>query len=178
MFTGCVARRISRRGPAFAAALAALACGACAPGGRQPPATDGSLQRLAAAVRRDVYDRPVALEPLLASRVVIYFFRTDCPHCEEGVASAPGLAARPGAPPLVLISRESPAALRAAFGPEPRRGLVVLSDTAGAIMGGALVTRFVPRVVVVERFEVRLDVTGDRGRGLADAVASLTGEER
>jgi hypothetical protein len=31
---------------------------------------------------------------------------------------------------------------------------------------------------VVERFEVRLDVTGDRGRGLADAVASLTGEER
>jgi len=173
---GHATRRISRRGPAFAAALAALASGACATGGRQPWATGASLRRLAAAVRRDVYDRPVALSPLLAGRVVLYFFRTDCPHCAAEVAAAPGLAARPGGPPLVLISRESPASLRAAFGPEPRAGLVVVSDSAGAIMGGALVTRFVPRMVAVERFEVRLDVTGDRGLGLAGAAATLAGD--
>lgn len=178
MCMGLATRRISRRGPAFAAALAALAAGACALGGRQPRATGASLQRLVAAVRRDVYDRPVALSPLLAGRVVLYFFRTDCPHCAAEIAVAPGLAARPGAPKLVLVSRESPGRLRAAFGPEPRPGLVVVSDSAGAIMGEALVTRFVPRVVAVERFEVRLDVTGDRGLGLAGAVASLMGDVR
>ena len=175
---GHATRRISRRGPAFAAALAALAAGACAPAGLQPPATGASLRRLVAAVRRDVYGRPVALTPLLAGRVVLLFFRTDCPHCAAEVAAAPGLAARPGAPPLVLISRESPAALRAALGTEPRPGLVVVSDTAGAIMNGALVTRFVPRVVAVEHFEVRMDVTGGHGVGLSEAVASLTGGVR
>jgi hypothetical protein len=50
---------------------------------------------------------------------------------------------------------------------------VVLSDSDGAITGAALPTRFVPRVVAVERFTVRLDVTG--GAGLAGAVATLSG---
>jgi hypothetical protein len=174
---GHAARRISRRGPALAAALAALAV-ACATGGRQPRATDASVRRLAAAVRHDVYHRPVALVPLLAGRVVLYFFRSDCPHCAADVAAAPGLAARPGAPPLVLVSREGPARLRAALGPGPRPGLLVVSDSDGAITDAALPTRFVPRVVVVERFAVRRDVTGQGGGGLAGAMAALGREER
>jgi hypothetical protein len=178
MSMGHAARRIGRRGAVLAAALAALAGGGCARGSRQPPATDASLKAVAAAVRRDVYDRPVALSPLLAGRVVLYFFRTDCPHCAPQVAAAPGLAARPGTPPLVLISREGPARLRAALGAQPLAGLVVLSDSAGTIMGEALPTRFVPRVVAVKRFAVVLDVTGDRGFGLAGAVASLSGDLR
>jgi hypothetical protein len=173
MSTGHAARRTSRRGPAFAAALAALAAAACAVGGRQPRATSSSLRRLAAAVHHDIYDRPMALDALLSGRVVLFFFRSDCPHCAAGVAAAPMLAARPGAPPLVLVSREGPARLRSALGPEPRPGLVVLSDSDGAITGAALPTRFVPRVVAVERYTVRLDVTG--GDGLAGAVAAVSG---
>lgn len=176
MSTGHAARRTSRRGPAFAAALAALAATTCAAGGRQPWATGASLRRLAAAARHDIYDRPVALDRLLAGRVVLYFFRSDCSHCAADVASAPALAGRPGAPPLVLVSREGPARLRSALGPEPRAGLVVVSDSDGTITGAALPTRFVPRVVAVERFTVRLDVTG--GAGLVGAVAALSGDAR
>jgi hypothetical protein len=170
---GRAARRASRRVRALVPALAALAAAACAAGGRQPRATEASLRRLASAVRHDVHHRPVALAPLLAGRVVLYFFRSDCAHCAADVVAAPGLAARPGAPPLVLVSREGPARLRMALGPEPRPGLVVVSDSDGAIMGSALPTRFVPRVVAVERFTVRRDVTGERG-GLAGAMAALS----
>jgi len=177
MSMGHAARRISRRGPALAAALAALAAAACAPGARQPRATGASLQRLAATVRHDVYHRPVALAPVLAGRAVLYFFRSDCVHCAADLAAAPALAARRGAPTLVLVSREGPARLRAALGPEPRPGLVVVSDSDGAITGAALPTRFVPRVVAVERFAARLDVTGG-GVGLAGAMAALSGEAR
>jgi hypothetical protein len=42
-------------------------------------------------------------------------------------------------------------------------------------MGEALPTRFVPRLVGAAGFEVRLDVTGDRGAGLAAALAALGG---
>jgi len=175
MSMGHAARRIGRRGPAFAAALAALAMGACAPGGRQPRATGASLGRVAEVVRRDVYHRPVALAPLLAGRAVLFFFRSDCPHCAADVAAAPGLAARPGAPALVLISREGPARLRAAFGPGPPAGLLVVSDSDGAITTVALPTRFVPRVVAVERSVVRLDVTGE-GAALARALTALSGD--
>jgi hypothetical protein len=174
MSIGHAARRTSRRGPAFAAALAALAVAACAAGPRQPPATDASLRRLAAAMRSDIHHRPLDLAALLADRVVLYFFRTDCPHCAAGVASAPGLAARPGAPPLVLISREGPGRLRAVLGMTPRPGLVVVSDSDGAMTGAALPTRFVPRVVAVERFAVRFDVTGESA-ALASAMAALSG---
>ncbi len=177
MFMGHAARRIGRRGAILTAALAALAAAACAPGGQQPRATGAAVRRLAAAVRHDVYHRPVVLAPLLADRVVLYFFRSDCPHCAAGVAAAPGLAARRGAPPLVLVSREGPARLRAVLGPEPRPGLLVVSDSDGAITGAALPTRFVPRVVAVERFAVRLDVTGGDGV-LAGAMAALNGDAR
>jgi hypothetical protein len=173
--TGHAARRTSRRGPAFAAALAALAA-ACAAGGRQPRATGASLHRLAAAVRHDIYGRPVALDRLLAGRAVLYFFRSDCPHCAGDVASAPALAGRPDAPPLVLVSREGADHLRSALGPEPQAGLVVVSDSDGAITRAALPTRFVPRIVAVEHFTVRFDVTG--GAGLAGAVAALGGGTR
>lgn len=176
MSTGHAVRRTRRRGPACAVALAALV-GACAPGRRQPPAMDAALPRVAAAARTDVYGRAVALEPLLASRVVLYFFRTDCPHCAAGRAAAAALAGRPGALPLVLVSREAPERLRAAFGPSPRPGLTILSDSGGAIMAAALPTPFVPRVLGVEHFAVRLDVTGD-GLGLADAMAALGGGPR
>ncbi len=177
MSTGRAARRTHRRGTARAVALAVLVGAACAPGRRQPPATDTSLLRLAAAARSDVYGRPLALAPLLAGRAVLYFFRTDCPHCAAGAAAAPGLAARPGGVPLVLISREGPARLRAALGPAPLPGLTVVSDSDGAIMGAALPTLFVPRIVGVAGFKVRLDVTGD-GLGIADAAAVLAGEGR
>ena len=174
-FLGHAARRIGRRGPASAAALAALAA-ACAPGARQPRATGAALRRVAAAVRLDAYRRPVDLAPLLAGRAVLYFFRSDCPHCAADLALAPALAARRGAPALVLVSREAPAVLRAALGSAPRPGLVVVSDSGGAVMDAALPTRFVPRMVVVERFAVRRDVTGpDPGtlaRAMADAGAA------
>ncbi len=175
MFSGHASRRIGRRGPALAAALAALVVGACAPGGRQPRATGRSLRRVAAAARHDIYHRPVTLAPLLAGRVVLYFFRSDCAHCAADVAAAPGLAARPGAPPLVLVSREGPARLRSALGSAPRPGLLVVSDSDGAITGAALPTRFVPRLVAVEHDAVRLDVTGAPAGSLADAMASLSG---
>ncbi len=177
MSTGRTAHRTHRRGPARAVALAVLVGAACAPGQRQPPATNTSLLRLAAAARSDVYGRPLALAPLLAGRVVLYFFRTDCPHCAAGLAASPALAARPRGVPLVLVSREGPARLRSALGQVPRPGLTVVSDSDGAIMGAALPTPFVPRIVGVEGFEVRLDVTGD-GLGIADAVAVLSGARR
>jgi len=167
---GHAARRIGRRGPACAAALAALAA-ACASGGRQPRATGAALRRVAAAVRFDIYRQPVTLAPSFAGRAVLYFFRSDCPHCAADLAVAPALAARRGAPALVLVSREAPALLRAALGPAPRPGLFVVSDSAGAIMDAALPTRFVPRLVVVERFAVRRDVTGADPGTLARAMA-------
>jgi len=173
--TGHAARRIGRRGPALAAALAALAPFGCAIGGRQPRATSAALRRVAAAVRVDAYGRPVSLAPLLAGRAVLYFFRSDCPHCAPDLAAAPGLADRRGAPALVLVSREAPAALRASLGAAPPRGLVVVSDSDGAIMDSALVTRFVPRVVAVERFGVRRDVTGGAPGTLAAAMATASG---
>jgi len=172
---GQASRRISRRGPAVAAALAALAWWACAGAPAQREATDASLRRVAAAVRRDVYGRPVDLAPLLADRAVIYFFRSDCPHCAADVAAAPALASRAGAPAVVLVSREGPATLRAALGPVPRGRLIVVSDSDGAVMGEALPTRFVPRFVGAAGFRVRLDVSGDRGAGLAAAMAALEG---
>ena len=173
--TGRAARRIGRRGPALAAVLAALAPAACAIGGRQPRATNAALRRVAAAVRVDAYGRPVSLAPLLAGRAVLYFFRSDCPHCAPDLAAAPGLAGRSGAPALVLISREAPATLRAALRAAPPRGLVVVSDAAGAITDTALLTRFVPRVVVVVRFSVRRDVTGGPPGTLAAAMTVASG---
>ena len=180
MSTGRATDRTHRRGPARAVALAALVGAACAPGHRQPPATDTSLLRVAAAARTDIYGRPLSLAPILAGRAVLYFFRTDCRHCAAGMAAASALAGRPGAGSvsLVLVSREGPARLRAAFGPSARPALTVVSDSDGAIMGAALPTLFVPRLVGVERLSVRLDVTGD-GLGIADAVAVLArGEGR
>ncbi len=174
MSTGRAACRTHRRGPACAVALAALLGAGCAPGHRQPPATDAALLRVVATARRDAWGRPVALEPLLAGRALLYFFRTDCPHCAAAIAAAPALGARPGVA-LVLISRESPERLRAAFGPAPHPGLTLVSDSGGAIMDSALRTLYVPRVVGVEAFAVRLDVTGG-GVGLADAAAFLVRE--
>jgi hypothetical protein len=175
VFTGRAARRTHRRGPACAVALAVLVGAGCAPGHRQPAASDLALRRVAAAVRHDVYGRPASLAPLLEGRALLYFFRTDCPHCAAGAAAA--LAARPGAPALVLFSREGPAQLRAALGPSPQPGVTVVSDSDGAVMARALPTLFVPRIVGVEGFAVRLDVTGD-GLRLADAAAALTRRPR
>ena len=173
--TGRASRRISRRGPASAGALAALAALACTAVPRRPPATDAGLARLAAAVRHDAYGRPVDLGPLLAGRAALYFFRTDCAHCAEDLAAAPRLAARLGAPAVVLLSREGAARLRAALGHEPPGGLIVVADSEGAVMGegGALPTRYVPRYVGVVGSRVRLDVTGGRGAGLGAALAAL-----
>ncbi len=170
--------RIGRRGAAPAAALAALVCLACAAPPLQPPATDASLERLAAAARTDIYGRPALLAPLLAHRAVLYFFRTDCEYCASGVATARALAAKPGAPALVLISREGSAALRAALGPAPVARLVVLSDTSGALMDTALVTRFVPRVMAVAHYRVLLDRTGGGGPGLAGAARLAASPDR
>ena len=162
--------RIGRRGSAQAAALAALVALGCAAPPLQPRATRASLERLAAAATTDIYRRPTQLARLLAGRAVLYFFRTDCPHCARDLAAARALAATPGAPALVLVSREGPSRLRAALGPALAR-LVVLSDSDGALMDTALVTRFVPRVVAVAAFRVLLDQTGHEGPGLAGAVA-------
>jgi len=173
MSWGPAARRISRRGAVQAAALAALAA-ACVPGGRQPQVAAAALERLAAAVRQDAYGRPVHLKPLLAGRVVLYFFRSDCPHCAAALAAAPSLATAAGAPALVLISREGAARLRAALGPAPRSGLLVLSDSDGAVMEAAVPTRFVPRLVAVAGSAVRRDETGadaDLGRAVAELSA-------
>jgi len=175
VITGHAKRRIRRRGRAGTRTLAALVAAACAAPTVQPPATPEALQRVAAAVRRDAFDRPVALAPLLADRAVLYFFRTGCEHCAADLAAAPALAGTRGAPPLILISHEDAARLRAALGPGPQAGLVVVSDEAGAIMDSALPTRFVPRVVAVERGRVRLDRTGSGGGGLRRAVALLSG---
>ena len=164
------ARRTGRRGAARAAALAATLGWSCAAPPVQPPATRASLERLAAAATRDVYGRPASLGARFADRAVLYFFRTDCEHCAAGVATARALAARPDAPALVLVSRQSPAALRAALGRTPPARLVVLSDSGGALMDTALVTRFVPRIVAVAAFRVLLDRTGGGGPGLAGAV--------
>lgn len=174
MFTGHRACRIGRRGAAPAAALAALVAGACAAPPVQPPATRQALERLAAAARADIYQRPVALAPLLADRAVLYFFRTDCAYCAADLAEARTLAARPGFPAVVLVSREPAARLRAALGAEPSPGLVVLSDSAGALMGAALPTRFVPRVIAVASFRVLIDHTGKGGAGLNGAAAIAT----
>jgi hypothetical protein len=178
MFTGRTCPRTCRRGWVAVAPLAALVTAACAARPPQPAATTASLVRVAAVATHDVYGRPAALFPLLADRVVLYFFRTDCAHCAADLARASALAARAGAPPLVLISREGAERLRAAFGPEPSTGIVVISDSGGAIMGTSLPTRFVPRVVAVRRFRVRLDVTGSRGGGLVRAAAALAGDRR
>ena len=174
MITGHAERRIRRRGRARAGALAALVAAACAPPAVQPPATPEALQRLAAAVRHDVFDRPATLAPLLADRAVLYFFRTGCEHCAADLAAAPALAGARGAPPFILISREGASRLRAALGPGPRPGLVVVSDEDGGIMEAALPTHLVPRVVAVERGRVRLDRTG-AGGGLRRAAAALSG---
>jgi hypothetical protein len=179
MFTGD-ACRISRRGAAQAAALAALVGLGCAAPPIQPPATRAALERLAAAARTDIHERPVSLAPLLAGRAVLYFFRTDCEYCVAGLAAARALAARRDAPALVLISRESAARLRAVFGPTHPRRLVVLSDSGGALMDSALVTPFVPRVVAVAAFRVLLDRTGAGGPGLDGAaeIATSWGRDR
>jgi hypothetical protein len=174
VITGHASRRIRRRGLAGAGALAALVAAACAPPAVQLPATPEALARVAAVVGRDVFDRPVALAPLLADRAVLYFFRTSCEHCAADLVAAPALAAAPGAPPLILVSREGAARLRAALGPDPRPGLMVVSDADGRIMEGALPTRFVPRVVAVRRGRIRLDLTGTGGGGLRRAVAALS----
>ncbi len=174
------ARRTGRRGVARAAALAAAVVGwGCTAPPLQPPATRASLERLAAAALGDVYGRPQRLGALLEGRAVLYFFRTDCEYCASGVATARALAAKPGAPALVLISREGAVALRAALGPAPVARLVVLSDTSGALMDTALVTRFVPRVVAVAHYRVLLDRTGGGGPGLAGAaqLAASSGQE-
>ncbi|MGD0992420.1 MAG: hypothetical protein ABR998_08115 [Gemmatimonadales bacterium] len=163
--------RIGRRGSAQAAALAALLALGCAAPPLQPRATRASLERLAAAATIDIYRRPTRLARLLAGRAVLYFFRTDCPHCARDLAAARALAAAPGSPALVLVSREGPSRLRAALGPTHLARLVVLSDGDGALMDTALVTRFVPRVVAVAGFRVLLDQTGHEGPGLAGAVA-------
>lgn len=168
-------RRTHRRGPAGAVALAALAVATCVARPRQPAATGASLRRLAVTVRHDAYGRPLALGPLLGRRAVLYFARTDCAHCAAGLAAARALTAAGGAPPVVVISHEAAGRLRAFFGPAARPSLMVVSDEGGAIMRGALPTRYVPRIVAVERFEVRLDATGERGPGLREAVAALTG---
>lgn len=174
MITGHAERRIRRRGRARAGALAALVA-ACAPPAVQPPATPEALQRLAAAVRHDVFDRPATLAPLLADRAVLYFFRTGCEHCVADLAAASAIAGARGAPPFILISREGASHLRAVLGPGPRPGLVVVSDEDGGIMEGALPTRFVPRAVAVERGRVRLDRTGSGGGSLRRAVDALSG---
>jgi len=171
MFTGHTACRIGRRGSAQAAALAALVAVGCAMPPLQPPATRASLERLAATAATDVYRRPAQLARLLAGRAVLYFFRTDCPHCAPDLAQARALAATPGSPALVLVSREGASRLRAALGPRRLVRLVVLSDSDGALMDTALVTRFVPRIVAVAGFRVLLDRTGGGGPGLAGAVA-------
>jgi hypothetical protein len=165
--------RIGRRGAASAAALAALVAVGCAMPPLQPPATQESLERLAAAATTDIYGRPASLAPYFADRAVLYFFRTDCRYCAAGLAMARALASRPGSPALVLVSREGAARLRAALGPHLAR-LVVLSDSDGALMDTALVTRFVPRVVAVAGLRVLLDQTGQGGPGLAGAVAIAT----
>jgi hypothetical protein len=172
VITGHGMRRIRRWGPARAGALAALA--ACAGPAVQPGATEESLRRVAAVVRHDVFHEPVSLGPMLAKRAVLYFFRTGCEYCAADLAAAPAFAARREFPALILISRESPARLRSALGARSRNRLVVVSDSDGRIMDGALPTRFVPRVVVVERGRIRLDVTGERGGGLARAAAVLS----
>jgi hypothetical protein len=173
VFTGHAPHRIRRRGQARASALAALVVLGCGSPPVQPPATGESLQKVAALVHYDVFHRPVALGPILGGRAVLYFFRTGCEYCAADVAAAPALAARPGFPPLILISRESPSRLRAALGPAPRPGLTVVSDADGRLMGAALPTRFVPRVVAVEGGRVRLDVTGAAGGGLLRAAGVL-----
>jgi peroxiredoxin len=180
MFTGHAACRIGRRGAAQAAALAALVGLGCAAPAIQPPATRASLERLAAAATADIYQRPVSLAPLLAGRAVLYFFRTDCRYCAADLAAARALAAKPDVPALVLVSRESVARLRAVLGPAPLPGLVVLSDSAGALMDSALITPFVPRVVAVASFRVLLDHTGQGGAGLDGAaeVAASHGRDR
>jgi hypothetical protein len=175
VFTGHATRRIRRRGLAGASALAALVAADCAVPAVQPRATAESLRKVVAAVRQDVFRQPVALGPVLAERAVLYFFRTGCVYCAADVAAAPGLAATRGFPPLILVSRESPSRLRSSLGPGPRPGLVVVSDSDGSIMDAALPTRFVPRVIAVERGQVRLDVTGNRGGGLSRAAAALAG---
>jgi len=167
--------RIGRRGGALAAALAALALPGCAAPAVQPPATPRSLERLAAAARTDIAGRPAPLAPLLAGRAVLYFFRTDCEYCAAGLAQARALAARPDGPALVLVSREGAARLREALGRALPRRLVVLSDSDGALMDSALVTRFVPRIVAVAAFRVLLDRTGQGGPGLAGAVRIASG---
>ena len=137
----------------------------------QPPATRESLERLAAAATADIYGRPASLAPYFADHAVLYFFRTDCRYCAAGLATARALASRPGSPALVLVSREGAPRLRAALGPAHLARLVVLSDSAGALMDSALPTRFVPRIVAVACFRVLLDRTGHGGPGLAGAVA-------
>ncbi len=77
MFTGH-ACRISRRGAAQAAALAALVGLGCAAPPAQPPATRAALERLAAAAATDLYGRPASLAPLLAGGAGLYCFRTPC----------------------------------------------------------------------------------------------------
>ncbi len=168
MFTGSIAHRIRRRG--CRAALAALAVAACAAPSMQAPATAAALAGVAAAVTHDVYGRRVALGPLLADRAVLFFFRTDCRYCAAELARARSLAGRDGTPPLVLISRQDAAALRAALGPAPRAGLVVVSDSDGAVMRFALPTWYVPRVIAVAGYRVRLDRTGGARAGLAVAA--------
>jgi hypothetical protein len=163
--------RIGRRGATQAAALAALACAGCAAPPVQPPATRESLQRLAAAARTDIWGRGAPLGSLLAARAVLYFFRTDCEFCATDLAKARALAAKPSSPALVLVSREGSAHLRAALGRRRPAHLVVLSDSDGALMDTALVTRFVPRVVAVAGFRVLLDRTGRGGPGLEGALA-------
>ncbi|HVO34989.1 MAG TPA: hypothetical protein VMT21_05440 [Gemmatimonadales bacterium] len=169
--------RIGRRGSAQAAALAALVVLGCAAPPLQPPATRASLERLAAAATTDIYRRPAQVTRLLAGRAVLYFFRTDCRYCAADLAKARALAATPGSPALVLVSREGAARLRAALGPAHLARLVVLSDSDGALMDSALVTRFVPRVVAVAGYRVLLDRTGHGGPGLAGAVALAAARE-
>jgi peroxiredoxin len=180
MFTGHAARRIGRRGAAQVVALAALVGLDCAAPSVQPPATRASLERLASAVTADVFGRPASLEPLLADRAVLYFFRTDCRYCAAGLAAARALAARPDAPALVLISRESAARLRAVLGPGHLTRLVILSDSGGALTDSALVTPFVPRVIAVARYRVLLDETGRGRAGIEGAVeiAAAWGRDR
>ena len=162
--------RIGRRGAASAAALAALVGASCAAPPVQPPATHASLRRLAAAAPLDVYRRTVPLASLLAGRAVLYFFRTDCEYCARDLAKARALAARPSSPTLVLVSREGAARLRAVLGRTHLARLVVLSDSDGALMDSALVTRFVPRIVAVAGLRVLLDRTGEGGPGLEGAL--------
>jgi hypothetical protein len=170
MFTGH-ACRIGRRGSAQAGALAALVVLGCVAPSVQPPATRASLERLATAATTDIYRHPARVALLLSGRAVLYFFRTDCRYCAADLAKARALAATPGSPALVLVSREGASRLRAALGPAHLARLVVLSDSDGALMDSALVTRFVPRVVAVAGFRVLLDRTGHGGPGLAGAVA-------